>query len=148
MRQIDGLNRLAIRFPFHPPWLVSLPQAANVRLEAAISAPALTGAGRSATVDCNRPADGRFVTPKPSTVSVGLQHHKVARYDMAATLGPGSCTLRVSTSTGSDQPGNREARHEGLERVFVDVGATVRIAVDLGLQPIDIPELAPRPRAC
>ena len=45
MRQIHGLNRLAIRFSFHPPWLVSLPQAANVRLEAAISAPALAGAG-------------------------------------------------------------------------------------------------------
>src|SRR5271163_2068968 len=40
--------------------------------------------------------------------------------------------------------GDRQARHGGLERVFVNIGAPVRVAANFILQSIDIPELGRR----
>src|SRR5271155_3565301 len=47
----------------------------------------------------------------------------------------------LDAMSGPELFGYREACHEGLERMFVDICPPVRVAADLGLQPIDIPEL-------
>src|SRR5271163_4958020 len=47
----------------------------------------------------------------------------------------------VRSASGSELLGDRETRHDGLERMFVDIGSPVRVSTNLVLQPIDIPEL-------
>jgi len=37
-------------------------------------------------------------------------------------------------------PGDREAHRDGLEGMVMHIGSSVRVAVDLGSEPIDIPE--------
>ena len=42
--------------------------------------------------------------------------------------------------SGPELFGNSKARHDGFERMFMDIGPTVRVGADLVLQSIDIPE--------
>jgi len=49
--------------------------------------------------------------------------------------------LISATASEPELSGYREARHEGLEGMLVDICPPVRVAADLGMQPIDIPEL-------
>src|SRR5271168_470917 len=61
------------------------------------------------------------------------------------TTPPIGCSLALlnfwPAASGSELFGDRKTRHEGLDRMFVDIRSTVRVGADLVLQPIDIPEL-------
>ena len=48
---------------------------------------------------------------------------------------------RRTRELGLEIFGDREARHQGFQGMFMNICPAIRVAADLRLQPIDVPEL-------